>query len=109
MCWARLAQPSGPSRVILSLAAELAGQRQHEGQDRDRDRPAHAVGRGHQSAAVIGAGLDVDGIEADPEAGDDREPAIGREALGPDPRDQKRISASKPCRSWAVITPLVRM
>ena len=65
-------------------------------------------GDGHQRAVPAGAGLDVDRIEADPEARDDREPAVGREALGLDPRTS-RMRASTPSRSSAVITPLVWM
>ena len=44
------------------------------------DGPAHAVGRDDQGDAGLRAGLDVDGVVADAEAGDDGEAAALRDA-----------------------------
>ena len=76
----RLAQPVGPLAAEPVLDQQLLGQRQDEGEDRDRHRPAHAVGRDAQGDAGLGAGRDVDAVVADAEAGHDREPAVGRHA-----------------------------
>ena len=64
------------------LDHQLAGQRQHQRDDRDRDRPADAVRRDHQRDPGAGAGLDIDRVVADAEAGDDGEPSALRHALG---------------------------
>ena len=54
------------------LGQQLAGQRQHEGDDRDGNRAAHAVRRDDQRDAGIRAGIDVDRVVADAETGDQR-------------------------------------
>ena len=63
------------------LDHELAGQRQNERDDRNRDRPAHAVRRDDERDPRLRAGLDVDRVVADAEAGDDGEPAVGMDAV----------------------------
>ena len=64
------------------LDQQLLSQRQDEGEDRDRHRPANAVGRDHQRDAGRSAGWHVDAVVADAEAGDDGELAVGRHAGG---------------------------
>ena len=63
------------------LDDELAGQRQNERDDRNRDRSAHAVRRDDERDPRLRASLDVDRIVADAEAGDDSEPAIRVDAV----------------------------
>src|SRR5579872_4200073 len=58
------------------LDHELAAKRQNKGDDRNRDRPANAVRRDSERDAGPRAGLDIDRVVADAEAGDDSEPAI---------------------------------
>ena len=62
------------------LGEQFAGQRQHEGDDTHSNRPSHAVGRDDQSDPGIRAGLDVDGVVADAEAGNDSETTASRNA-----------------------------
>ena len=99
---AHVVRALGPA--LRTLAAEpvldqqLLGQRQDEGQDRDRDRAAHAVGRDAQRDAGLGAGRDVDAVVADAEAGDDGEPAVRRHARLAELRHQQdqRVAAREP-------------
>ena len=48
--------------------------------DRDRDRPAHAIGRDHERDTGPRASLDIDRIVADAEPRHDGEPAAFRHA-----------------------------
>ena len=71
------------------LGHELAGQREHQGDDRHRHRTADAVGRDDEGDAGLGARLDVDGVVADTEARDDRKPAVRMDAGALEPRGEK--------------------
>ena len=101
---AHVVRALGPAVGTLAaqpvLDQQLLGQRQDEGEDRDRHRPAHAVGRDAEGDAGLGAGRDVDAVVADAEAGDDGEPAVGRHALLREPRHQQdqRVAAGEPGR-----------
>ena len=64
------------------LDHQLAGQRQHQRQHRGRDRPPDPVRGDDEGDPGPGAGLDVDGVVADAEAGHHREAAALRHALG---------------------------
>ena len=69
------------------LDHQLAGERQHERDDRDGNRPPHAVRRDHQRDAGSGAGVHVDRVVAHAETRHDGESTVGRntvlrEALG---------------------------
>jgi hypothetical protein len=61
------------------------------------DRPTHAVGGDDQRDAVVGAGLDVDAVVADAEAGHDPEPAVGRDARARELRheEDQRVAAGE--------------
>ena len=68
----------------LVLDHQFAGQRQHERDDRNRDGPPDPVRRDDQRDIGIGAGLDIDRIIANAEAGDDRKPPALRHAFAPE-------------------------
>ncbi len=70
-----------PRGVSLSLIISLPVSASMKRDDRDRDRAAHAVRRDDQRDARLGAGVDIDRVVADAEAGDDREPSALRHAL----------------------------
>ena len=63
------------------LDHELAGQRQNERDDRNRHRPADAVRRDGKRDPRARAGLHVDRVVADAEAGDDSEPSVRVDAV----------------------------
>lgn len=71
------------------LGHELAGERQHQRDDRDRDRTAHAVGRDGERDSGLRAGLGVDIVVADAEARDEAEAPVGMDALGREARHQQ--------------------
>ena len=76
------------------LHHELAAQRQNEGDDRNRDRPAHPIGSDGERDACPRAGVHIDGVVPDAESGNDSEPPVGVDALSRE-AVRERISASK--------------
>src|SRR6185312_9749261 len=76
---ARIAGGGLPGQAVLDH--DLAGQRQHEGEDRDGDGPAYAVGCYDERDARVRASLGVDGVVSDAETRDHAEAAAFRNAL----------------------------
>ena len=63
------------------LHHELAGQREHQRDDGNRDRAAHPIGRDRHRDPRAGASVEVDRVVSDAEARDDREPRTRGNAL----------------------------
>ncbi len=84
-----LVEPVGTFAGQAVLGHHLAGQREHEGHDGNRNRPAHAVRRDDQDDARLAAGLDIDIVVADAKARHHAEPAIGMNALPAEARTEK--------------------
>ncbi len=69
-----------PRQVVLDQ--ELAGERKHQGDDRDRNRAPYSIWRDDQCNACLGASIDIDRIVADTKTGHGGKPATFRHATG---------------------------
>ena len=76
-----MAKPAAASRVSRSFDHELAAESQNERDDRNRDRPAHAIRSDDERDARPRAGVHIDRVVADAEAGDDGEATVRVDAL----------------------------
>jgi hypothetical protein len=72
----------GPLAAQPVFDQELLRQGEHEGDDRDGHGPAHPVGRDDERNGVVGAGVHIDAVVADAEAGDEAERVAGRDRGG---------------------------